>query len=70
MYRLVKEELDFDPTKTETLTVCLNINDKKDSNGVEGSDWDNIEAIPFILEDIEEKIQTALGMDKFASLFI
>ena len=70
MYRLVKEELDFDPTKTETLNVCLNINDKKDSKGFEGYDWAIIGAMPFILEDIEEKIQTALGMDKFASLFI
>ena len=33
IYNLVKEEVNFDPTKTETLNVDLNINDKKDSNG-------------------------------------
>ena len=33
IYSLKKEEVDYDPTKTETLCVNLNINDKKDSNG-------------------------------------
>ena len=32
IYNLPKEEVDFDPTKTETLEVYLNINDKKKSN--------------------------------------
>ena len=32
-YSLVKEEADFDPTKTEKLLVGLNINDQKDCNG-------------------------------------
>ena len=27
MYSLVKEEVDFDPTKTETLSVSLKVND-------------------------------------------
>ena len=35
VYNLVKEEVDFDPTKTETLLVFLNLNDKKDRNGYE-----------------------------------
>ena len=35
-FNLVKEEADFDPTKTETLKVRLNINDQKDSNGKDG----------------------------------
>ena len=33
IYNLVKEEVDFDPTKTEALHVLLQINDKKDSDG-------------------------------------
>ena len=33
IYSLVKEEIDYDPTKTETLNVILCINDKKDSRG-------------------------------------
>ena len=70
MYNLVKEEVDFDPTKIETLDVCLNLNEKKDSKGLEGYDWSNVGAMPWILEDIEEKIQTALGMDQLTSLFI
>ena len=28
IYSLVKEEADYDPTKTETLTVILKVNDK------------------------------------------
>ena len=56
MYSLVKEEVDFDPTKIETLNVCLNLNDKRDSKGLEGYDWANIGSMPWILEDIEEKI--------------
>ena len=31
VYSLVKEEVDFDPTKIETLNVSLNLNDKRDS---------------------------------------
>ena len=34
IYNLPKEEVDFDPTKTESLRVDLNINDKKNSYGV------------------------------------
>ena len=35
-FTLVKEEVDYDPSKTETLTVKVNINDneKKDKNGI------------------------------------
>ena len=32
-YSLNKEEVDFDPTKIESLGARLNINDKKDSDG-------------------------------------
>ena len=32
-YSLVREEADFDPTKTEQLKVKLRINDQKDKNG-------------------------------------
>ena len=32
IYSLVKEEVDYDPSKTEPLYVKLNLNDKQDSN--------------------------------------
>ena len=53
IYNLVKEEVNFDPTKTETLHAELRINDK---SAIDGS-------IPWIIDDVEDKIQTALGMD-------
>ena len=33
LYSLPKEEVDLDPSKTESLRVNLNLNDKKDSSG-------------------------------------
>ena len=33
VYNLTKEEANYDPSKTETLNVRLNVNNKKDSNG-------------------------------------
>ena len=61
IYRLIKEEIDFDPSKTETLKVkSLKVND--------------IEAIskwtPWIINDVEEKIQDALGTGHLHSLKI
>ena len=32
IYNLVKEEVDYDPTKTEALIVVLNINEKTNEN--------------------------------------
>ena len=67
-YSLVKEEVEFDPTKTETLTVNVNINEKKNSENeldltISGS-------MPWIFNDIEDKIQTALGVDELKSVII
>ena len=35
LFALVKEEVDYDPSKTGTLFVILNINDQKNDNGEE-----------------------------------
>ena len=54
IYKLVKEEVDFDPTKTETLGVkVLQINNKTVMRG----------SLPWFIDEIEDKIETALGMD-------
>ena len=52
IYCLVKEEVDYDPTKTETLKVMLKINE----NVIVSS------PMTWIVEDFEDKVQTALGM--------
>ena len=54
IYNLVKEEPNYDPSKTDELNVMLNMNDKRNSNGkiefaIDGS-------IPWILSDFEDKI--------------
>ena len=53
LYSLTKEEVDFDPSKTEPLNVTLKVNE--------------IEAIsalmPYIIDEVEDKIQSALGMN-------
>ena len=59
-YSLVKEEYDYDPTKTETLSVDLKINDKMTIH----------RSIPWIIDDVEEKIETALGIGHLNSLEI
>ena len=46
IYSLVKEEVDYDPTKTEVLEVYLKINDKLTISGI----------TPWIINDAEEKI--------------
>ena len=70
IYSLVKEEVDFDPSKTEKQYVFLNLNDKKDSNGYEGVEWAIFGSMPWIIDEAEEKIQTCLGMDRLSSIFI
>ena len=62
IYSLVKEEVDYDPTKTESLKVDLKINDQ--------TEWAIDGNIPWIIDDVEDKIQTALGIDNLTSLHI
>ena len=64
----MKEEVNYDPTKTESINVELHINDKKNSNGrplyaIHGT-------MPWIIGDVEDKIQTVMGMENLASIFI
>ena len=57
----MKEEADYDPSKTDKLVVgSLKLNDKEAISG----------SMPWIIADVEEKIQTALGMDHLSSLYI
>ena len=51
IHSLVKEEVDFDPTKTEELNVYLCINDKKDIENEPAWFFDG-STMPFILEEI------------------
>ena len=61
IYSLTKEEVDYDPSKTEALrTSCLKVNDKKTISG----------SNPWIIDEVEEKIQTSLGLDHLNSLII
>ena len=45
-HSLVKEEVDYDPTKTETLNVTLKVNEKDTISG----------SMPWIIGDVEDKI--------------
>ena len=56
----MKEAVNFDPTQTESLEVRLDINDKIAING----------SIPWIIDEVEDKIQTALGMDQLTSISV
>ena len=67
-YSLVREEADFDPTKTEQLKVKLRINDQKDKNGEEV--WAIGGSIPWIIDDVSDKVESALGMNHLTSLYI
>ena len=60
IYNLVKEEFDYDPTKTEALHLNLSINKKLAISGT--TSW--------IIEEVDDKIQTALGTDDLNSLCI
>ena len=66
----MKEEVDFDPTKTETLLVFLNLNDKKDINGYEELEWPLFGSIPWIIDDVEERIQNSLGIEHLSIIYI
>ena len=60
VYSLVKEEVDYDPSKTETLILTITINDKSTIWG----------SMPWIIGDVEDKIQAALGVDPLTSLYM
>ena len=61
-FTLVKEEVDYDPSKTESLSVSLNINDKTESI-ISGQ-------VPWITEDVSYKVESALGTEHLTSLNI
>ena len=46
IYNLKKEEVDFDPSKTEPLNVDLKVNDKQSIRG----------EVPWIIDDVDENI--------------
>ena len=64
----MKEEVDYDPTKTEELHVKLNINDKK--NNEDEPEWAINGSIPWIIEDFEDRIHNVLGIENLTSLHI
>ena len=57
----MKEEVDYDPTKIEELNVKLCINDKKEYDNEPTLVIDR--SMPWIIEEIESKIQSALGAE-------
>ena len=61
----MKEEVDYDPTKTETLYVRLNINDKKDNQ-----EWAIYGSMPWIIDDVADKVENVLGIGHLNSLYI
>jgi len=59
IYDLIKEEVDYDPTKTVRLKVySVKVNEKEIISL----------SMPYIIGDVEEKVQTALGMGHLTSL--
>ena len=60
IYSLPKEEVDYDPSKTESMEVYLKFNDKL-SNGEDV--WALCGNMPWIVNEVDEKIQNALGME-------
>ena len=48
----------------------LNINDNKDSNGLIGLQWVILGSTPWIADDIEDKIDSAIGSTPIHSLTI
>ena len=67
-FTLVKEEADYDPSKTESLDVKLNINDKMKDNNI----YQNLitGSIPWIAEDVSEKVESALDVGQLTSFHI
>ena len=68
IYSLTKEEVDYNPSKTEPLKVDLSLKDKQESN--EEPEYTISGETPWIIDEVEEKIQTALGMNHLTSLRI
>ena len=64
----MKEEVDFDPANIDPIMVALNVNDKKNSKGK--LDWAIFGSKPWIIDEIEDNIETALGMNQLSSLHI
>ena len=62
IYSLIKEEVDYDPTKTESLKLDFKINDQ--------TEWAISGITPWIIDEVEDKIQIALGIDNLTSLQI
>ena len=60
IYSLVKEEPDFDPTKTLTLEVDLDINEKETISG----------SVSWIVDEVSEKVENALGLQRLTDLRI
>ena len=60
LYSLKKEEVDFDPSKTEQLAVNLKIN---------GAEVISV-CMPWIIDEVEERIQSALGFNQLTCLEI
>ena len=52
LYSLTKEEVDFDPSKTESLDVILKVNEIEAISG----------SMPYIIDEVEDRIQSALGI--------
>ena len=67
-FTLVKEEVDYDPTKTKTLHVNLNINDKKNNNN--DPEWTIDGRVPWIVEEVSDKVESALGIEQLTSINI
>ena len=68
LYSLSKEEINEDPSNTENLETFLNINDKEDSDGFRGLSWAIYRATPWIIDEVEDKIQSNLGTSDIHSL--
>ena len=60
LYSLTKEEVDFDPSKTESLSVSLIVNETEAISG----------SMPYIIDEVEDRIQTALGISQLSCLEI
>ena len=60
VHNLVKEEVEYDPTKTKALSVNLKVNDTVAISG----------STPWIIDEVEDKIQSALGQEQLTSLVI
>ena len=60
LYSLTKEEVDYDPSKTEPLNVKLKINEI----------YAISDSMPYIIDEVEDRIQSTLGMSQLSCLDI